>query len=156
MWTRELTRLNFQLAYLVMLTGCGLKPLSRWEGDLGDEASDIIMSSDLVLDTVTRRSGIGRKHLETIFARDGRRTDLYQKRFAGTAFKHTPDTVRLEGQLFGYPACCIDEFVCNPYTHNRLCPQDQEILFHWACQNCLATPGLLRDYRKVHRECLRL
>lgn len=156
MWTRNLSRLDFQLAYLVMLTRRGLKPLSRWEGCLDNEADDIIRSSGLVLDTVTRRTRIGRKCVETIFARDNRRTDLYQRRFTGTAFKHTPDRVRLEGQLFGYPSCCVENFVRDPYVHNGLNPQDQEVLFHWACRDCVTTPGLLREYRQVHNECLRL
>lgn len=156
MWTRNFSRLDFQLAYLVMLTRSGLKPLSRWEGRLGDEADDFIRSSGLVLDTVTRRTRIGRKCVETIFGRDGRRTDLYRRRFTGTAFRHTPDRVRLEGQLFGYPSCCVDSFVRNPYVHNGLHSRDQEILFHWACQDCVTTPGLLREYRLVHNECLRL
>ena len=73
MWTRDLSRLEFQLAYLVMLTRRGLKPLSRWEGCLDDEAVELIRSSGLVLDTVTRRTRLGRKSVETIFAHDRRR-----------------------------------------------------------------------------------
>jgi hypothetical protein len=141
MSTRNLSRLDFQLAYLVMLTSRELKPLSRWEGCLDKEADDIIRSSGLVLDTVTRRTRICRKCVETIFARDNRRTDLYQRRFTGTAFKHTPDRVRLEGQLFGYPSCCVETFVRDPYVHNGLCPQDPEVLFHWACRDCVTTGG---------------
>ena len=156
MWTQNLSRFDLQLAYLVMLTHQGLKPLSRWEGCLNDEAQDTIRSSGLVLDTVTRRTLMGRKCTETIFALDKSHTDLYQRRFHDTVFKHTPDRVRLEGQLFGYPPCCVDTFIRNPYVQNRLCPEDQEILFHWACRDCLITPELLREYRLVHNETLQL
>jgi len=139
-----------------MLTRWGLKPLSRWEGCLGDEASDLIRSSGLVLDSVPRRTWIGRKRVEMVFARDRRRTDLYRERFAGTLFRHTPEVIRLEGRLFGYPSCCVEAFAHRPYAPNELRPQDQEILFHWACPDCVATPGLLREYRRIHNECLRL
>lgn len=156
MWTRDLSRLEFQLAYLVMLTRRGLKPLSRWEGSLDGKAVDLIRASGLVLDTVTRRTRLGRKSVETVFAHDRRRTDLYARRFGGMVFKHTPELVRLEGQLFGYPSCCVDAFVRDPYVDNGLRPQDQKILFHWACRDCVTTPGLLPRYRQVHDECLRL
>lgn len=156
MWTLKLSRFEFQLAYLVMLTRHGLKPLSRWEGYLGDEADDLIRSSGLVLEKVTRRNWIGKKRVETVFAPDCRRPDLYARRFEGTVFRHTPEKVRLEGQLFGYPSCCVDSFIQNPYAKNGLNSKDQEILFHWACPDCVTTRELLHEYRLVHNECLRL
>jgi hypothetical protein len=150
-----LTRLDPQLAYLVQLTRYGLKPLSRWEGRLGDRERDVIASTGLELDTITRRTRIGRKVHQTVFARSRRATDFYRGRFEGTPLRHTPEEIRLEGQLFGYPSCCVDAFIRRPYTPNRLDREDQEILFHWACPDCVVTPGLLRDYRRVHTECTR-
>ncbi|MCK4415136.1 MAG: hypothetical protein KAY32_16515 [Candidatus Eisenbacteria sp.] len=152
----RLTGLDFQLAYLVLLTRSGLKPLSRWEGALTEAQCDLIRSGGLVLDTVDRRTRIGRKRIETVFARDQRRTGFYQKRFDGTRLRHTPDVVRLEGRLFGYPSCCIETFIRHPYTPNDIDPDDQRILFHWACPGCLTTPDLLREYRRLYAECLHL
>ncbi len=152
----RLTRLDFQLAYLVLLTRHGLKPLSRWEGRLSQEQHDIIRSGGLALDTASRRSRIGRKVVETVFARISGYTDLYRKRFDGTRLKETPDMVRLEGRLFGYPSCCVETFIRHPYAPNGLDPSDQEILFHWACPGCQTTPRLMREYRRVYTECRQL
>ncbi|MBN2170673.1 MAG: hypothetical protein JW819_05035 [Candidatus Krumholzibacteriota bacterium] len=150
-----LSRLDFQLAYLAALTRQGLKPLSRWEGRLGPEALDLIRAHDLVLDTVERRTRIGRRRIEVLFARDRRYVDLYKRRFDGAPIRHTPDAVRLEGRLFGYPSCCVESFIREPYAANGLPPTDQEILFHWACAGCKTTPRLVEEYRRVHAECRR-
>ena len=90
----RLNRLDFELAYLVHLTRCGLKPLSRWEGDFNREARDIVRSRGLVLETIARRPRIGRKRIETVFARNRRYTDLYRRRFDGTPLRLTPDVIR--------------------------------------------------------------
>ncbi len=151
-----ITRLDFQLAYLVLLTRHGLKPLSRWEGRLSEEEHDIIGSGGLVIDTVNRRTRIGRKVVETAFARSAGYSELYRKRFDGMRLKQTPATVRLEGWFFGYPSCCIEAFIRHPYTPNGLASSDQELLFHWACPDCKTTPTLLREYRRVYAECRQL
>jgi len=149
-WT---TRLDFQLAYLAALTRDGLKPLSRWEGRLGPEALDLIRAHDLALDTVERRTRLGRRRTEVLFARDRRYVDLYKRRFDGAPIRHTPEVVRLEGRLFGYPSCCVERFIREPYAANGLPAPDQAILFHWACAGCNTTPRLVEEYRRVRTEC---
>lgn len=148
--------LDFQLAYLVLLTRSGLKPLSRWEGPLDKAARATIRDRGLALRTVRRRTRSGRPRSENVFARDGRWADLYARRCEGTLLSQTPSSVRWEGQIFGYPSCCVESFVQQPYRPNGLRSADQEILFHWACRGCSATPGLLREYRRVHDECRRI
>ncbi len=152
----SLIHLDFQLAYLILLTRQGLKPLSRWEGSLGEDGREIILSEGLAVETVVRRTRIGRRLHETVFARHPGYTALYKRHFDGTRLKDTPEAARLQGRLFGYPSCCVDAFIRRPYAPNDLAPQDQEILFHWACPSCVITPGLLREYRRVHTECRRL
>ncbi|MBD3334421.1 MAG: hypothetical protein GF355_02800 [Candidatus Eisenbacteria bacterium] len=151
----KLSRLDFQLAYLVLLTRAGLKPLSRWEKPLPGRAHDLIRAQNLLVDTVDRRTGNGGRVVETIFARSPRHTAFYRNRFQSTDLKQTRANVRLEGRLFGYPSCCVETFIRKPYTPNRLDPDDQRILFHWACPDCRTTPALLREYRRVYAECCR-
>ncbi len=150
---RTLTGLDPQLAYLVLLTRYGLKPLSRWEGRLDDRQHNLIGSAGLELEPITRRTRIGRKIRQTVFARNARAVRLYRDRFQDTPLRQTPDEIRKEGWFFGYPSCCVDAFIKRPYVPNRLAPEDQQILFHWACPDCVVTPGLLREYRRIHREC---
>ncbi|NIO28679.1 MAG: T9SS type A sorting domain-containing protein [Candidatus Latescibacteria bacterium] len=149
-----ITQFDFELAYLVLLTRYGLKPLSRWEKPISDEARKAIRSEGLALETVDRRTRIGRSVHETVFAKRRSYTDLYRRRFEGTRLKDTPDVTRMQGQLFGYPSCCVEAFIKSPYAPNEIDPADQEMLFHWACPSCHVTPGLIRDYRRIHMECL--
>jgi uncharacterized protein (UPF0212 family) len=145
-----LTRLDPELTYLILLTKTGLKPLSRWEKGLDSDSLRAIRSEGLLVDTVERRTRLGRRLHETVFARKSRYVDLYGKRYHGTRLRDTPDDARLQGRLFGYPSCCVEAFVDRPYTPNELDPSDQEILFHWACPTCNTTPGLVREYRRVN------
>lgn len=153
---QRLTQLDPQLAYLVQLTRYGLKPLSRWEGKLKEGERDAIGSAGLSVDTIERRTRIGRKIPQTVFSRSSRATEFYRRRFHGTRLQNTPREIRQEGWFFGYPSCCVDEFIRRPYAPNQLSRQEQEILFHWACPDCVVTPGLLREYRRIHAECARL
>jgi len=145
--------LDPQLAYLVELTRHGLKPLSRWEGPLDKKTGVLIESKGLKLDTITRRTRIGRKVPQTVFARSGRAVELYRRRFHDSPLRHTPEEIRSEGWFFGYPSCCVDAFIRRPYMPNNLAPEDQKILFHWACPDCVVTPGLLAEYRSIYTQC---
>ncbi len=149
----RLSQLDFQLAYLVLLTRYGLKPLSRWERALGEEAREVIREAGLVLSTVERRTRIGRKVVETVFARRPGYPELYARRMNGTRIRHAHDVVRFEGRVFGYPSCCVEAFIRSPYAPNGLAASDQEILFHWACPDCRTTPALVREYRRIQSEC---
>lgn len=151
----RLNQLDFELAYLIRLTRAGLKPLSRYEGDLPRDARAVVRAQGLVLENVTRHPRFGRPRIETVFSRHRRYTDFYRRRFDGTPLRLTPDVIRVEGRLFGYPACCIEAFIREPYAANRLTREEQGILFHWACPECGVTPGLLREYARIHAECRR-
>jgi hypothetical protein len=91
-----------------------------------------------------------------VFSRSSRYTENYIKRFDGRRLSRAPRDVRLEGWHFGYPSCCIEQFIRKPYVKNSLSKEDQRVLFHWACSDCSPTESLLRDYRYVHDECVRI
>jgi hypothetical protein len=148
----ETTRLDPELEYLILLTRAGLKPLSRWEAGLGADVRRAISRRGLFVDSVSRRTRMGRHVHETVFSRRSVYTALYRKRYQGTRLRETPGEVRYQGRLFGYPSCCVDAFVREPYVPNSLDPRDQAILFHWACPSCHTTPGLVREYRRFRTE----
>lgn len=150
----KLSSLDFELAYLALLTKRKVKRMSRWEGALPPEAAETLMGLGLEIATVTRKTLLGRSVPETVFSSDRRWVQAYLARFDRTRIRKTPGEVRALGWLLGYPGCCVDAFVKEPYTRNDLEPCDQDILFHWACRGCKVTPGLLGYYRDVYRECL--
>ncbi len=156
MSANRVTELGFELAYLSLLTQAGLKPLSRWEGRFGEATRRVLAADGLQTRVVTRLTRSGRRVRELLLSRSGRRIDLYARRFDGTGIRRDPASVRLEGRLFGYPSCCVEGFLAQPYARNALCREDQRILFHWACPGCVATPSLLPGYRRVYQECRRL
>jgi hypothetical protein len=149
MTSHKISRIDPELEYLILLTRAGLKPLSRWEAGLGGDARRAVEGTGLFVDTVERRTRLGRRVHETVFARRSRHVDAYRKRYDKTRLKDAPEDARYQGQLFGYPSCCVSTFIERPYTPNGLARRDQEILFHWACPSCNATPGLVREYRRA-------
>lgn len=148
---RQLKEIDFELAYLVMLTGYGLKPLSRWEKPLEDDAYGLLRELGIASKRVSRTVQTGDYVVETVFSESPGYVEVYQKRFADTPVDKSAEAIRLEGFLFGFPPCCVDVFVHHPYVHNALAPEDQKILFHWACPNCTITPLLLESYRRIHQ-----
>jgi hypothetical protein len=153
---RVLASLPFELAYLALLTKYGLKRLSRWEYALPDAHAGALQDLNLHVAPVERRTILGRRTSETVFSAASGPARVYLSRFDGRRLSSSPEITRLEGFLFGYPACCVEEFIRHPYSANRLPRKDQRILFHWACPGCRVTPGLLKEYRLIHKECLRL
>jgi hypothetical protein len=147
---RALKQLDFDLAYLALLTGEGIKPLSRWEKTLDSGVLELLQQMGLLTKQIRRSVQTGKEIIETIFSRLPGYIQLYQERFADTPIDKSPETQRLEGFLFGYPACCVDAYIRRPYAPNRLPEQDQKILFHWACTNCKITPLLLPAYKMLH------
>lgn len=147
---KSLKDIDFELAYLAALTCEGLKPLSRWEKPLDDNALMLLQQLDLLTERITRTVKIGKKITETIFSKTPAYIRLYQQRFANTPIDKSPQTQRLEGFLFGYPACCVDRYIERPYTPNNLPPEDQRILFHWSCKDCKITPLLLTLYKRIY------
>ncbi len=153
---REFQRLGFDLSYLALLTESGLKRLSRWEGTLSPDQEEVLRDLGLGVTRVKRRLRFGRKTEEVVFSTRQYYRDFYRKRFHLRRIKESPDNMRLKGFLFGYPSCCVESFIRDRYARNGLLARDQRILFHWACPGCKATPALLREYRDIHGECLRI
>jgi hypothetical protein len=156
MCERHLSSLPFELAYLAMLTRYKLKRLSRWEHGLSEGETSVLRQFGLLVEPIERRTFFGRRVMHTVLSIHGRPVDLYISRFQGKRLSSSPGEVRLKGFLFGYPSCCVEEFVRHPYARNEIAAEDQRILFHWACSGCRVTPLLLRDYRGIHRECVKI
>jgi hypothetical protein len=148
---RGLKQIDFELAYLALLTRQGLKPLSRWEKPLNDRSLQLLRKIGLITGQIRRTVKTGKEVTETIFGLSRGYIQLYQQRFADTPVDKSAATVRFEGFLFGFPPCCVDEFIRHPYIKNALDPQLQKILFHWACTNCKITPTLLPAYQEIHQ-----
>jgi hypothetical protein len=141
---------DFELVYLALLTYEGIKPLSRWEKPLDDHGFKLLQQMDLFAKQVRRTVKTGKEVFETIFSRLPAYIQLYEQSFADNPIDKTARTQRLEGFLFGYPSCCVDQYIHHPYTPNNLPSEDQKILFHWACKDCKITPLLLPSYKNVH------
>jgi len=152
----RLGKLPFELAYLALLTSYRIKPLSRWEASLGRRELDMLGGLGLEVSEIERYTLLGRRQPRIIFSKSPRYVTEYRRHFAGRRLSHSPSATRLEGWFFGYPSCCVDRFVRKPYAMNGLPKEDQRILFHWACPDCAGTESLLREYRRIHEECVRI
>ena len=142
-----LKQIDFELAYLALLTYQGLKPLSRWEKSQSEKEIELLTSINLHTKEIHRTVKTNRKVNEIIFSRSPAYINLYEQRFENRAIDKSPETQRWEGFLFGYPPCCVEQYIREPYTINNLKEDDRNILFHWMCKNCKVTPLLLSAYR---------
>ena len=151
--TREylegLKAVDFELAYLALLTREGLKPMSRWEKPLGDYELLLLGRTGLVIRQVPRTVKTGKQVIETVFGISSPWIQVYEQRFAGQPIDKSPETVRLEGFLFGYPPCCVERYAHHPYAPNDLPDEDRKIIFHWPCKDCRITPLLMPAYGQV-------
>lgn len=145
-----LKQIDFELVYLALLTREGLKPLSRWEKSLDTSGLELLRQVGLLTRQVRRTVKTGETVIETIFSRTPAYIQLYQRSFAETPIDKSARTQRIEGFLFGYPPCCIEQYIRKPYVPNNLLEKEQEILFHWACPACEITPILLDSYKSIH------
>ena len=145
-----LRQIDLELAYLALLTREGLKPLSRWEKPLKDDELRLLEQMGLLTKQVRRTVKTGGEVIETVFSRTPACIQLYERAFADTPVDKSAATERLEGFLFGYPPCCIEQYVRKPYVPNDMTDHDRGILFHWACPGCKVTPILLDAYRSIH------
>ncbi|MDZ7374579.1 MAG: hypothetical protein ONB23_11505 [candidate division KSB1 bacterium] len=150
------TRHEVEFVYLSVLTRRGLKPLSRWESAFGQPEQAWLEEMGLRWRQVERPLLAGGRKRELVFALAPERLEEYARAFAGRPSVHTPGSVRLEGRLFGYPDCCVEQYIRYGYAPNGLAPEDQRLLFHWACPGCKVTPTLLPHYRACYREALEL
>ena len=147
---RALKHIDFELAYLALLTYEGLKPLSRWERPLDENGLRLLHQMDLLTRQIRRTVKVGEEVIETIFSRTSAYIQLYEENFKDTPIDKSVHTQRLEGFLFGYPPCCVGQYIRKPYTPNNLKERDQEILFHWACRECKITDVLLSAYKSMY------
>jgi hypothetical protein len=147
---KGLKEIDFELAYLTLLTSEGLKPLSRWEKPLDDHGLGVLRQIGLITKQIQRTVKTGKVISETIFSVSAGYIQLYDKRFGAKPVDKSAEAQRFEGFLFGFPPCCVDEYIRHPYTKNNLNPEDQKILFHWACKDCRITPVLLPAYKSVY------
>jgi hypothetical protein len=148
---RLLKRIDFELAYLALLTREGLKPLSRWEKPLDEAALTALRNMDLHVERIGRRLRSGKAFEETIFGRAAAHLVIYAEHFRNRPVDKSAETVRVEGFLFGYPPCCIAQYIKQPYAPHEFPMQQQEILFHWSCKGCVITPSLMPHYERIHR-----
>lgn len=153
---RQLKDIDEQLAYLALLMCEGIKPLSRWEKPLEEKGLRLLEDMGLLTKQVHRTVKTGKEVIETIFSRSPGYILAYEARFANTPIDKSPATGRFEGFLFGFPPCCVEQFIRHPYAKNDLNPEDQKILFHWACRECKITPILLPVYKRLHNTLIDL
>ena len=117
---KQLKEIDFELAYLAALTGEGLKPLSRWEKPLNNHGLELLQQMGLFTRQIRRTVKSGKEVIETVFSVSPGYIKLYEKRFGGTLIDKSAATVRFEGFLFGYPPCCVDEYIRHSYVENNL------------------------------------
>ncbi len=146
---KSLKEIDFEPAYLALLTHRGIKPLSRWEKPLDEHGLELLRRMGLLTKQIRRTVRTGKEVIETVFSRLPSYIELYERRFAGTPIDKSIGTQLFEGYLFGYPPCCVIRYVRRPYAANNLPQEDQKILFHWACKGCVITPVLLVAYKEV-------
>lgn len=148
---RHLKAIDFELAYLALLTREGLKPLSRWEKPLDQSALHALHNVGLLARAVHRRVRSGKGFTETIFGKTPACGELYARHFEDLPVDKSAETVRVEGFLFGYPPCCVTQYIRHPYAPNEFPTHKREILFHWSCKGCIITPLLVPLYEKLHQ-----
>ena len=143
---------DFEFYYLVELTRQKIKPLSRWEKKLPENAYRWLKHNGFSVERTPRKTLSGKYVVETIFSTSARYLDIYHRRFRHTLINRCAENQRLEGFLFGYPSCCVETFIQRPYSANRLSPAERSLLFHWACPDCRSTNDLIPYYQKVYNE----
>jgi hypothetical protein len=148
---RVLKDVDFELAYLALLTREGLKPLSRWEKALGELPWSILGKMGLHVERIQRKLRSGKVFDETVFAGAAAHVEIYAEHFRNRPVDKSAETVRIEGYLFGYPPCCIAQYIKQPYAPHEFPTQQRDILFHWSCKGCLITPSLIPHYERIHR-----
>jgi len=142
---------DFEFYYLFELTRQKIKPLSRWEKPLPDQMYHWLRGHGLQVEMIPRKTLSGKAVTETIFSTSRSYTDLYQKKFSNTFISNNAESQELEGFLFGYPSCCVKQFIHYPYSPNDLDLEVQSLLFHWACDACRSTAGLIPYYQSIYQ-----
>ncbi len=145
----QLKAMDLELAYLAALTLEGLKPVSRWESPLSLEQLSPLSELGLVYRQIPRKVASGDVILENIFSVTSSLLDVYERLFRNRPIDKSPATQKAEGYLFGFPPCCIDVYIQQPYAPNDTPEEDRNILFHWPCPGCGISPTLIPFYRDI-------
>jgi hypothetical protein len=151
----EQASLEADALYLGVLTARGVKPLSRLEYPVQPDVLRVLERLGLVLGVVRRVARNGALCTHHVMSADPGLLRQYLAEFDGTPLsRRVPSVVRAEARYFGYPSCCAEAFISEPYAPNSLPWADQCLLFHHACPACAETPGLVPLYRAAHAEAL--
>ncbi|MCD4818546.1 MAG: T9SS type A sorting domain-containing protein [Candidatus Cloacimonetes bacterium] len=146
-------KIDFQFTYLSLLTKERIKPLSRWEIKITSKELKLLKYLGLKAELIPRKLKNGRTIYETVFSKSRHYLEYYEKFFSYKPIDHQKKDMKTEGFLFGYPSCCVNNFIENGYTSNNFQGKEQELLFHWICPECRITPSLFKYYRNIHDEC---
>jgi len=93
-YLRALKEIDFELAYLAILTHEGLKPLSRWEKSLAGGDLELLQRTGLLTRQVRRTVKTGREIVETIFSRTPAYIQLYEQAFGNTPSRAFSSVIR--------------------------------------------------------------
>jgi hypothetical protein len=148
---RHLKATHFKLAYLALLTREGIKPLSRWGSTLAERDVEALKQLGLQARQVPRVVRNSEPFTETVFSVTPAYLEIYASYFANRAVDQSAETVRIEGFLFGYPPCCVAQYIRQPYAPDEFPMRKRKILFHGACRGCIITPLLTDAYERIHR-----
>ncbi len=149
----KIPKIEFQLFYLGFLTKEKIKPLSRWEKRINKNQLRFLEELGLKIDLIPRKVLTGKTVYETIFSMKSRYLKYYKKHFYMKNITHNMDEKKKEGFLFGYPSCCVNNFVYNGYNCSNYIPDEQKIFFHHICPDCRVTPSLKPYYKKIYENC---
>ncbi len=94
---KALKKIDFELAYLALLTREGLKPLSRWEKTLNDHELELLEKMGLLTKQIHRTVKTGKLVVETIFSVSAGYIQVYENSFGNTPIDKSAQTQRFEG-----------------------------------------------------------
>ncbi|MBN1360183.1 MAG: hypothetical protein JW993_06305 [Sedimentisphaerales bacterium] len=148
---RVLKAIDFDFAFLALLTHRGLKPMSRWGKPLAGAGLEALRQLGLQTRKIRRTVRMDKSFNETVFACAPGYLDIYAAHFDHRPVDSSAETVRIEGFLFGYPPCCVAQYVKHHYAPDEFPIHKEQPLFHWVCQGCQITSLLVPAYKEIYR-----
>jgi len=150
-------KLELDALYLGLLAARRIKPLSRLEYPVSPDVLGRLQGLGLVAAPVRQVAQNGARLTHWVLGTDPATIRQYQLEYEGTTIGDSlPGVIRSEARYFGYPPCCAEAFIREPYAPNDLAVEEQALLFHHACPGCQVTPRLLPLYRAALAEARRL
>jgi len=146
-------KLELEAIYLGLLSAWRIKLLSRVEYPLKADVLALLEALGLTVSPVLRVAENGTRVTHWTFGAEPRLVEQYRREYEGTAIAgQLPAVVRAEGRYFGYPPCCVEAFIREPYAPNGLTAEEQGLLFHYACPGCRETSRLIPLYQAALAE----